>query len=135
MKINTALLGKIAGLILLQRTVSASSSLLEKLLAGMAAIAVLALIATLLFGSLLLGGVYIGHQTLLASGFPEQTANLITGGIVLCLFLIAIIGIILCIQKIRDIPKRLIKNEAPAVNAVGNVVDAFVEGFRKPQAK
>jgi hypothetical protein len=135
MKQAAAMLGKIAGFILLQRTVSASKSLLESLLAGMAMIAVLALIATFLFGSLILGSVYIGYQALLAYGYPEQTAALITGGIILFLLALAITGIIICVQRIRGIPKRLVTNEAPMVNVVSQVADAFAEGFRKPQAR
>ena len=129
------MLGKIAGMILLQRTVSASSTLLESLLAGMAAIAVLALIATLLFASLIMGGIYVGYQALLASGFTAQAAALVTGGVIFCLLIVAVVAIIACIRKIRGIPKRLVTNEAPMINIVSQIADAFTEGFRKPQAK
>jgi hypothetical protein len=134
-KQSVALLGKIAGFILLQRTMSASTSLLESLLAGLAAIAVLALVSALLFGAFILGSVYVGYQALLASGYTALQAALIAGGAILCLLLAAITGILFYIRKIRGIPKRLVMNEAPVAGAVSHVVEAFVEGFRKPQAK
>ncbi len=129
------MLGKIAGLLLLKKTMSASSSLLENLFAGLVVVAVLSLMATLLLGSLILGGVIFGYQALLTSGYEAQTAALIMGGAVLCLLVIILAAIVLCIRKLRKIPKRLVINEAPALNIVSNITDAFVEGFRRPQAR
>jgi hypothetical protein len=135
MKKSVAMLGKIAGFLLLQKTVSTSTSLAKNLLASMAAIIVLALIATLLLGFLILGGIYIGHQSLLAFGYSEQAAALITSGGILCLLVIILLLLAHYVQKIRDIPGRLVINEAPVVNVVSYIADAFVEGFRRPRAE
>lgn len=133
-KESVAVLGKIAGFLLLQKTASISNSLIAALLAGLAIIAILSLMAMLLFGFLVLGGIYVSYQGLLGAGFTPQQAALITGGVIFVLLAAIIAVILMCVRQIKTIPKRLVTNEAPVVNVVSNIADAFVEGFRK-QAK
>jgi hypothetical protein len=131
----TGIISKIAGLFLLQKTASMGNFIVESLLASLAAIILLAFAATLVFGFLLLGGVYIGYQTLLATGYAPLAAALVVGAAILCLLVGLLVALSVCIQKIRTLPKRLVIREAPMVNVVSHIADAFAEGFRKPQAR
>ena len=123
---------KIIGFLLLRKSMSDSGSLIVSLLAGMAAVAVLTLVAGLLFCVLLLGSIYTGYYILLSAGVAPLTAALILGGILLCSFIICTIAILTLVKRISRIPRRVTGINTPFGDQIGVVVDSFIDGFNTP---
>ena len=131
MNVPTALLSRVASVMLARRAMASSSSLLESLLAGLMAVAILALLATLLIGFLIVGALFVGHDLLMQQGFTYAQSSLVIGGLVAFMLLVVAGAALQQLRKIKSIPKQLIMNEVPGVSLASNVIGSFMDGFRR----
>jgi hypothetical protein len=115
------------------RTLSSRATLLQWLFGGLAAIAVLVMIAVTLVGLLLLEIFYCTYQQLIVAGVGPGLAALIIGGIILLLIFV-FLGLA-WIQWLRTcgLPRRIIMAGAPLNGGAQNVIDAFMAGFLSPR--
>lgn len=132
---GTSVLSKLLGLILLRRTMSASTSLLEGLLTGAAAIFVLGLVFTILIASLIAGGIYVSYNTLVAHGMDPLTAGIIIGSVILLILAVLFAILIVSIIRIGKLPKHFVTTESEIAKTANRIIDAFMAGFEgKPLA-
>jgi len=129
------MLGKIAGFLLLRKTLSVSTSLIESLLVGMAFVFMLSLVASILFTSLIAGGIYVAYQGMITHGVEPLAAACILGGIIVLVLAVIIMAAVLLAYKISHIPKQLTLVESGISRHINDVVDAFSEGFNAVPAK
>jgi len=130
-----SLLSKIATLILLRKTVPAGIPLIERLLAGMAAVLVLSLVASLLLGAWIMGLFYGLYALLLHYNVAEPLAVLSTG-IVSLLFIIGMFtAAIAYARQLRSYPKQIISHEMPVTYRANTIANAFVDGLMGSKSK
>ena len=120
---------RIIGFILLRKTLSAGTSLVESLLVGMAVVLLLGLIASILLASLIGGGIYVSYHAMLSYGITPFLASCIIGGTLFMLLLLIMLTIIMCVLRIKTIPRRLITVESKFTEPFNKVVDAFINGL------
>lgn len=130
------LLSKLLGLILLRRTVSAGTSLLEGLLTGVASIFTLGLVFSILVSSLITGGIYVSYNALVAhSGDPMRAAVFVGSAILLMLAFILIV-LAVSISRIGKLPKHFAGTESELAKSANQVIDSFLAGLEgKPLSK
>ncbi len=123
------MLDKILGLILLRKAMFASTSLIESLLAGIAVIFILALIANVLIASLIVGGIYVAYNALIAYNVTPLTAAVIVGLSILLILAIILIAILLLTHRIKRVPQHFLSRESIIARNINHVIDSFLEGF------
>ena len=113
----------------ISKTFSAASSLLMKLIAGVAVIMLCVVIASILFAALLIGAILVAYRQLVLSGMDPQASALLVGIVIAILLFIVILIAKKRISNIRLASKNLSNFKAPGTESVMKLVDAFLEGF------
>lgn len=125
-----ALLNKLLGIWLAERTVTSTTPLFMRLLAAIAAIAVLAAIASALLALMLAGVLWVIYEQLLAHGLPQQMALLSMIGIVLILLAVLVVFVQDYINQVRALSRRIIVGQGPVTGGLSTIADAFLRGWR-----
>jgi hypothetical protein len=127
-----SVLSKVVGLWMLGRTASTSAILFQRLLAGLAAIAVLAVVTAILIGVLMVGLLYLMYTYLVAHGLEPNVAMLVVGGVTLAFLALTVAYIVAYWRKVRSVPQQLVRMNAPISTRLHDVVDAFMSGMSDP---
>lgn len=122
-------LGKLAALVVMRKTISPGMPLFQRLLGGIAAVMVLALIASVLTGVLVIGGLYAIYLTLIAYGLDTQAAAISLAVVTLVLIAGCFGGAVLCARNLRTVMRRMMIMESPVAYRAGTVANAFVDGL------
>ncbi len=123
------MLGKIAALAVMHKTIPAGTSLFQRLLVGLAAALALSLIASLLAGALIIGTAYYAYNVLVERGLDADAAFFSVGFFVLFLFVMMLVAAVACVRSLRDLPRRILDQEAPLTHRAGNIASAFIDGL------
>lgn len=123
------MLAKLVSLLLLRKSISVGTSLLESLLVGMALVFMLGLLASMLFTSLIAGGIYVAYHAMLAHGIAPLTADYLLGGIIFMALIIIILSAVIFAYRISHIPKQLMTSDSVIGKHITEVIDAFADGF------
>ena len=124
-----ALASKLLGIWLTERTVTSTTPLFMRLLGAIAAIAVLAAMASSLLALIMAGLLWMIYEQLLVHGLPQQIALLCMIGIVLIMLSVLVIFVQGYINRIRALSNRLVVGQAPVTGGLSSVVTAFVRGL------
>jgi len=111
-----------------------SFPLIQRLLAGVAAVLVLAMVASMLIGVLIVGGLYFGYQLLIQYGLEPQAA-LLSMGIFTAVLVIALFGSAVSYAKnMRGLAHHITIAESPVGSKATNVANAFMDGLKSSRA-
>jgi len=135
MQEGASMLEKIAGFLLLRKSISAGTSLIESLLVGMALVFMLGLLASMLLTSLIAGGIYVAYHVMIAHGVVPLTADYILGCVIFLMFMIIVLAAMLFAYRISYIPKQLVSADSAIGRHVNEAIDAFADGFATASAK
>jgi hypothetical protein len=124
-----ALASKLLGIWLTERAVTSTTPLFMRLLGAMAAIAILAAMASALLALAIGGVLWVAYLQLLAYGMAPQMAMISMIGIVLILLAILVIFVQDYINQIRALSHRIIAGHGPITGGVSSVANAFVDGL------
>ncbi len=126
---NMSMITKLFEVWTLSKTISAATSMLMRLLAGVAAIVICVILAAILLAVLLIGAVLVAYRQLVISGMDPQMAALLIGAILLAM----LAGVVLYAKKhlnqLRVTSRSLVNFKAPGTDNVVRLIDAFMEGF------
>ena len=127
------MLGKITKIIGMHRTTLASIPLFQRLLARVAVVVMLAFLAALLIGVLIVGCIIIAYNLLISNGLSPEVAMSIMGGVILLMIIILWMAVVIYARGMYDISKKIIATQYPVANRVSGVANAFIDGiFRNP---
>ena len=125
--------GKIIALVLMRRA-TPSFPLIQRLLAGVAAVLVLAMLASLLIGVLIVGALYGGYQLLIQYGLEPQVA-LLGMGIFTIMLVLALISVAISYAKnMGGLARRIMVSESPVASRASSVANAFMDGLKSSRA-
>ena len=113
----------------ISKTVSAATSLLMRLIAGVAIIMLCVVIASILFAALVIGTILVAYRQLVLSGIDPQLSALIVGIVIAGLLVTVIMIAKKHISNIRFTSKNLTNFKAPGTDSIVKLIDAFLEGF------
>lgn len=125
-----ALVSKLLGIWLAERTVTSTTPLFMRLLAAVAAIAVLAAMASALLALMLAGVLWVIYEQLLAHGLPQQMALLSMIGIVLILLAALVVFVQDYINQIRVLSRSIMVGQGPVTGSLSTIAVAFMRGWR-----
>lgn len=125
-------ISKLLGLWVIGRTVSSTTPLFMRLLLGMAAITVLAILATILTGVLIVGALWFIYFQLVTYGVDPAMAVTTLGGLILALVALTLIFARNYWIRVRRISQRISYMQAPIAGRFSTIADAFVDGFFTP---
>ena len=128
-----ALLGKLLGMWLSERTVTSSTPLFMRLLAAIAAIAVLTAIAAALLALLLAGLLYLLYEQLIAHGLSPQLVLFSMLSVVVILLGIMAAIAQHYIDKIRALSRLIPARPDPVSSGVTTIAESFLRGLCKVQ--
>lgn len=128
------MLGKIIAALIMRKTISPGIPLFQRLLAGMAAMLILSLIASILTGALVVGGVYFVYNALIVEGLDPQIALAGAGTLLFVLILALVLTTAILARNLRGVVKRIMIAEHPITHRVTSIADAFVEGLTTRRA-
>lgn len=123
------MLSKHTALLLMHKTNSAGIPLLQRVLAGVAAILVLSLMASVLGGALVIGGLYFFYMFLVQNGLDPQAALGIQLAIIFLLAVLLLIFAFACVKNMRIVIRRSLASESPISYYASSAVHAFVDGL------
>lgn len=120
------MLEKIAGILLFNKTVAASSRLIHKLVVSLAVVFILALITSALVALLVGGALYAIYQALILHGTTPGTALALVGALIIALLVAIVITGILYARRLR-------KPSGHGFDSVAeramNIANAFMDGI------
>ncbi len=104
--------------------------LFQRLLSGIILIFGLIITTSIVLSALLIGGIYAIYTVLLRHGISQIMSMCITGAVSMVVIILLSIVILLCVQHLRQMPRRLLK-QSPLTSATVNTLDDFLKGFMK----
>ena len=108
----------------------AGGLLCRRLLSNGVFIILLAVVAGMLVGALLIGGLYVAYGALIGHGFDATTAALIVSGIIVIAITLCAIFIVRLIRKLRTALLPM-----PIAPRIHNIASAFMDGFTESSRK
>lgn len=130
-------LGKIVGFLLAGRGAAGQAyqvPLITRLLAGIAAVAGLAMLCAILAGVLAVALLYGLHAALVAHGLDPQVALLVMAGLVALLTALLFTQLVLSVRRLRRIPQQALGLEHPLADRARRIGHAFIRGLAQPRA-
>lgn len=122
---------KLFGVWVVNKTVTSAMPLFVRLLVGMAAITVFAVIAAIIAAILMAGVVWAAYQQLLQYGINEGIAGLILGSLLLALLAAMVIKLKSHLKILYKISKKILYLQAPISGRLSDISSAFMDGFNK----
>lgn len=129
-----SVVSKVFGIWVVNKTVSSSTTLFLRLLAGMAAIIVCAITASLIIAILITGGVWLAYGELVTSGIDKQVAALIIGSLLLALLAAIMLTVKKYFYQLHIVSKTILNFKPPLGGKLSRVIDAFMEGLDSGQS-
>ena len=123
---------KLIGIWMFKRTVSSTTPLLMRLLLGMAALTVSAVILAILGAAIVFGLLWVAYEQLVTNGVPPHNAELIIGGVVLALFAYTLGLVQSHWRSMRKVANSIIYMQAPISGKLSTLADAFMDGYEHP---
>jgi uncharacterized membrane protein len=123
------LLRKLFGVWVIGKTVSSTAPLFMRLLLGMAAITVLAVVGAILAAALIMGGLWLAYSQLVESGIEPAFALMILGAVILFLLGLVVLSARNYWRKLNLITRRLVYRQAPISGRLSSIADAFIDGL------
>lgn len=124
-----SVISKAFGIWVVSKTVSSTTPLFIRLLVGMAAITVCAVIAAIILAILVTGVVWFAYEQLLQHGASQGSASVIIGALLLVLLSCIVIAIKAHLKNLHDVSKNILYFQAPISGALTNISNAFMDGF------
>ncbi len=126
---------KLLGAWMLKRTVSSTTPLFMRLLLGMAALVVFAVVGAILGAFIMAGLLWLIFDQMVAAGIPPQNAKLLLAGSVLVLFVVAISMAQKHWRNMRKLANNIIYLQSPIGGKLNAIADAFMDGYEHPRAR
>lgn len=126
-----AIVSKLLGIWLAGRTVTSTTPLFMRLLAAVAAVAVLSAMASALLALLFAGILWLIYGELIAHGLAPQMALVSMIGLVLMALSIMVYFVQRYVSQIRLLSNRVIVGQSPVTGGLGAVADAFMQGLNR----
>jgi len=104
--------------------------LFQRLLSGIILIFGLIITTSVLLSALLIGSIYAVYAALLRHGISHLMSMCIAGAVSVVVIILLSIVILLCVQHLRQMPRKLLK-QSPLTCATVNTLDDFLKGFMK----
>ena len=123
---------KLLGMWALGKTMSGTTPLLMRLLAGVVTITVLTIFSAILVTVFILGSIWLGYSLLVDAQVEPQMAMLMIAGALLALIAAAAIAIRNTLLNLRGVHKRFVITQSPIATRMHSAVDAFFEGLSTP---
>ena len=111
-----------------------SKWLLHRMLLRIAIIIGLVIVISIMVSAAFIGGLYIIYYSLLSSGIEQMVAMLMTGIAAIFLVFILIIILLICLQKIRNMPQAMLKS-SPVTTLAMDAFNSFTDGLMAEQGK
>ncbi|MBY0406849.1 MAG: hypothetical protein K2Q01_04100, partial [Rickettsiales bacterium] len=127
-------IGKLIGVLMAGRSLSASTPLVNRLLTGIAVIVGLAILSAILAGVLVVGMLYGAYAILVAHGLEQDMALIVVGALTLGLIAMLVRQLVLNIQEIKAIPTQIIGKQNRMAERASKVGAAFLDGLLSPPA-
>ncbi len=131
------LVRRLLGFWVIGRTVSSGTSLLTRLLLGMAAIAILIAFAVLFTAFIVVALLWMTYEQLLLSGMDKMAAVVVLSGIVLALLAATVLMAKQHLSNIHHLTNLALQpNTPPALRRFSPVINAFMDGLlteRRPR--
>ena len=126
---------KLFGAWMLKRTVTSTTPLFMRLLLGMAALVVFAVIGAILGAFLMVGILWLIFDQLVANGVPAQNAQMLIAGGMLILLAASIAMAQKHWRQMRKIANSIIYLQSPIHGKLNTIADAFMSGYDAPRAR
>lgn len=133
-----SLVSKLLGIWMVRRTVSSTTPLFIRLLLGVVALTISAVVVALLGALLLSVLLWFLYSQLIEQGFGQGQAQLMIAGLIIAMML----GFVALIQShwrnVRKVSNSLIYMTSPTTGVSGRFAalsDAFMQGFHTPAAR
>ncbi|HEU5046691.1 MAG TPA: hypothetical protein VFT64_02500 [Rickettsiales bacterium] len=120
------MLEKVAGILLFNKTVAASSRLIHKLVVSLAVVFILALITSALVALLVCGALYAVYQALILHGVTPGTALALVGGLIIALLVAIVTTGILYVHRLRKPSGHGLDSLSERAMSIAN---AFMDGM------
>ena len=120
---------KLFGIWAVNKTVSSTGSLFLRLLAGMAAITVLALTSVIIIAMLIAGGAWLSYNQMVSANIDPQAAALIIGSLLLALLSSIILSAKSYYLGLQHTLKNTMDFQAPVGGNLTRAIEAFLNGF------
>ena len=125
------LLGKLLGVIAVQRTLS-DTSVFQQFLVGTARLILLSVLTAFMVGILLVGGFYAIHMALVSYGLTADAACIVVACVAALITIMLILFIQAQLHKLQNTLQRLLRQQAPIASRATEIVEAFVQGLMTP---
>jgi hypothetical protein len=126
---------KLVGMWALGKTMSSTTPLLMRLLAGVVTITILTIFSAILVTVFILGSIWLSYNLLVDAQIEPQIAALVIASILLALIAAAALVIRGTLRNLRHVHKRFVISQSPVATRMHSVVDAFLEGLSTPPAR
>lgn len=107
----------------------ANISFLKRFLSGVAVVVALTAVSSTILGMLLVAGLYALYISLVHHGLDPAVAALTASGIALAIVIALAVLAIMRWYQLRDMPRLFDNMEAPIINRVSRLADAFISGL------
>lgn len=128
-------ISRLLGLLTAERALQRTTILLRQLMMRFTVVLVCTIFSTFLFCVLFAGILYFAHEMLIESGLSSHAALLVIGSVLLLLMIITILVIISQFQKMRYVPRQIVRQQSPFSDKVHDVMGAFMEGWEGRKSK
>ena len=120
---------KLLGVWAVGKTVSNTTPIMMRLLAGMVAITFFAIFASVLIALLTVGSLWFLYSQMVAHGIDPQIAALMIGCLMLALLSFSMLMLQCYWHRLQRLSKRINISQSPITARVTYVTDAFMDGF------
>lgn len=129
-----SMINKLIGIWAINKTVSSATPLFMRLLVGMAAVTVCAVISAIVVTILLTGAVWLSYTQMIQQGVTETTAMLIIGAILLAFLAYLMMTLQHHARKLRAGFRKMIYAQEPMSTRLSDISNAFLDGFNDAPA-